>query len=90
MLPVSEILFVEDEPGYWPIVTYDAKWRPDSRDYRATPADYPAKELGSLFRQRWHAELDLLTLILLSPFQGGCLLLPDPGRVRGGGNSPVA
>lgn len=25
-------------------------------------ADYPAKELGSLFRQRWHAELDLRTL----------------------------
>src|SRR5262249_39675526 len=39
----SEILFVEDQPGYWPIVTYDAKWRPDSRDYRATPPTYPAK-----------------------------------------------
>ncbi len=25
-------------------------------------ADYPAKELGSLFRQRWYAELDLRTL----------------------------
>jgi D-alanine-D-alanine ligase len=51
VLPVSEILFVEDEPGYWPIVTYDAKWRPDSRDYRATPADYPAKVSQRLARR---------------------------------------
>ena len=27
-LPVSEIVFVDEEPGYWPIVTYDAKWKP--------------------------------------------------------------
>src|SRR5262249_8089317 len=37
VLPVSEILFVENKPGYWPIVTYDAKWRPESEDYIATP-----------------------------------------------------
>ncbi|MCS6852004.1 MAG: GNAT family N-acetyltransferase [Gemmataceae bacterium] len=42
MLPISEILFVEKDPGYWPIVTYDAKWRPGSRDYEATPPRYPA------------------------------------------------
>jgi D-alanine-D-alanine ligase len=41
-LPVSEIEFVDKEPGYWPIVTYDAKWKPGSRDYEATPAKYPA------------------------------------------------
>jgi D-alanine-D-alanine ligase len=41
-LPVSEILFVEKGPGYWPIVTYDAKWKPGTRDYDATPPRYPA------------------------------------------------
>jgi D-alanine-D-alanine ligase len=41
-LPVSEILFVEKAPDYWPLVTYDAKWKPGSRDYEATPPKYPA------------------------------------------------
>jgi D-alanine-D-alanine ligase len=41
-LPISEVLFVNKEPGYWPIVTYDAKWKPGSRDYEATPPRYPA------------------------------------------------
>jgi D-alanine-D-alanine ligase len=41
-LPVSEIRFVEKDPDYWPIVTYDAKWKPGSRDYEATPPSYPA------------------------------------------------
>jgi D-alanine-D-alanine ligase len=42
-LPVSEVMFVDPDPNYWPIVTYDAKWRPGSRDYEATPARYPAE-----------------------------------------------
>ncbi len=42
VLPVSEILFVDKDPDYWPIVTYDAKWKPGSRDYEATPPRYPA------------------------------------------------
>ncbi len=42
VLPISEVLFVNQEPGYWPIVTYDAKWRPGSRDFEATPPRYPA------------------------------------------------
>jgi D-alanine-D-alanine ligase len=48
-LPVSEVLFVDKDPSYWPIVTYDAKWKPSSRDYQATPPRYPAevsRELG--------------------------------------------
>jgi D-alanine-D-alanine ligase len=40
-LPISEITFVEKE-GFWPIVTFDAKWNPESEDYKATPALYPA------------------------------------------------
>jgi D-alanine-D-alanine ligase len=42
VLPVSEILFVDKDPDYWPIVTYDAKWKPGTRDYEATPPRYPA------------------------------------------------
>lgn len=42
VLPVSEILFVEKDPDFWPIVTYDAKWKPGTRDYEATPPKYPA------------------------------------------------
>jgi D-alanine-D-alanine ligase len=43
VLPVSEILFVEKDPDFWPIVTYDAKWKPGTRDYEATPPKYPAR-----------------------------------------------
>jgi D-alanine-D-alanine ligase len=40
VLPISEIEFVSDDPGYWPIVTYDAKWKPGTLDYEATPPVY--------------------------------------------------
>lgn len=42
-LPISEILFIDKDPEYWPIVTYDAKWKPGTRDYEATPPLYPAE-----------------------------------------------
>src|SRR5260370_28226163 len=42
-LPISEVLFTDKDPKFWPIVTYDAKWRPGSRDYEATPPCYPAE-----------------------------------------------
>jgi D-alanine-D-alanine ligase len=41
-LPISEVLFVDKDPNFWPIVTYDAKWKPGSRDYESTPPRYPA------------------------------------------------
>jgi D-alanine-D-alanine ligase len=41
VLPLSEILF-DPAPGHWPIVTYDAKWRPRSREYLGTPPCCPA------------------------------------------------
>jgi D-alanine-D-alanine ligase len=41
-LPISEILFTDPDPGYWPIVTYDGKWKPGTRDYDSTPPAYPA------------------------------------------------
>jgi D-alanine-D-alanine ligase len=58
VLPISEILFTDTDPDYWPIVTYDAKWKPGSRDYEATPPLYPAvvsprlaEKLGTLAKQ---------------------------------------
>jgi D-alanine-D-alanine ligase len=42
VLPASEILFTPNRPGRWPIVTFDAKWVPDSSDYESTPPKYPA------------------------------------------------
>ena len=51
VLPVSEIKFVDERPGSWPIVTYDAKWRPESEDYIATPPQYPAKMPSRLARR---------------------------------------
>jgi D-alanine-D-alanine ligase len=42
-LPVSEVLFLDPNPNAWPIVTYDGKWTPGSRNYEMTPAQYPAK-----------------------------------------------
>ena len=44
VLPFSEILF-EPPPGaehLWPIVSFDAKWRPSTLDFKATPAVNPA------------------------------------------------
>jgi D-alanine-D-alanine ligase len=43
VLPVSEILFTDPDPDYWPLVTYDAKWKPGTRDYESTPPKYPAE-----------------------------------------------
>jgi D-alanine-D-alanine ligase len=51
VLPISEIEFIESKPGLWPIVTYDAKWRPESEDYLATPPRYPAKVTPRLGRR---------------------------------------
>ena len=42
VLPPSEILFLVKDPDFWPIVTYEAKWKPGSRDYEATPPRHPA------------------------------------------------
>ncbi len=43
VLPPSEILFTSKDPERWPIVTYDAKWKPGSEDYEDTPPRYPAE-----------------------------------------------
>jgi D-alanine-D-alanine ligase len=43
VLPPSEVLFTSKDPSRWPIVTYDAKWKPGSVDYEETPPRYPAE-----------------------------------------------
>jgi D-alanine-D-alanine ligase len=35
-----EVKFTDADPGFWPIITYDAKWKPGSRDFESTPMDY--------------------------------------------------
>jgi D-alanine-D-alanine ligase len=44
-LPVAEMEFVDVEPGRWPIVTYDAKWKPGTPDYEMSPPAYPARDV---------------------------------------------
>lgn len=51
VLPVCEILFLDEDPDFWPIVTYDAKWKPGSRDFEATPYRYPAALSDRLARR---------------------------------------
>ena len=54
VLPFSEILF-EPPAGaehLWPIVSFDAKWRPSTLDFKATPAVNPAAVTPEL-----HAEV---------------------------------
>jgi len=41
-LPISEIIFLGKDPGHWPIVTYDAKWKPGSAADLLTPPRCPA------------------------------------------------
>ena len=45
ILPFSEIFFTPpaEKPTLWPIVSFDAKWRPESEDYIATPVKNPAE-----------------------------------------------
>ncbi len=43
VLPPSEILFTSKDPDIWPIVTFDAKWKPGTPDYEVTPPKYPAE-----------------------------------------------
>jgi D-alanine-D-alanine ligase len=42
-LPPWEMQFPEAGPGWWPIVTYNAKWELESKDWNVTPCDYRPK-----------------------------------------------
>ncbi len=43
VLPLAEINFQHDPDRRWPIVTYDAKWSPDSSHWGSTPVTCPAE-----------------------------------------------
>lgn len=41
-LPPAEIIFPREREDFWPILTYDGKWKRDSEEYRITPPKCPA------------------------------------------------
>src|SRR4051812_39763325 len=45
-LPVAEFEFTAPDPSYWPIVTYDAKWKPGTPEYEASPPVYLAADVA--------------------------------------------
>jgi D-alanine-D-alanine ligase len=62
VLPPAEIVFPEERPGYWPILTYDGKWRPGTAEYDTTPPKFPAdigprlaQKLGAIAVQAYRA-----------------------------------
>lgn len=69
-LPVSEFEFKATE-GYWPIVTYDAKWNTLSRDFEQTPY----RELADVSPELAHR----LGVLALRAFE--VLGLRDYGRI---------
>ncbi len=50
-LPPAEIVFPEERPGFWPILTYDGKWKPGTSDYDTTPPKFPADLSAALQRK---------------------------------------
>ena len=43
VLPGTEVIFPPDTPGYWPILSYDAKWDMDSPEFSATDYHFKAE-----------------------------------------------
>ncbi|MGL4550581.1 MAG: D-alanine--D-alanine ligase family protein, partial [Gemmataceae bacterium] len=43
VLPGTEVVFPTDKEGYWPILTYDAKWDKDSMEFNATDYHFHAQ-----------------------------------------------
>src|SRR5262249_22024468 len=41
VLPLAEIVFLEKDTKFWPIYSYNAKWRTASREYINTPMQAP-------------------------------------------------
>lgn len=50
-LPPAEILFPQEKPGAWSILTYAGKWSPGTCDYDLTPPRYPADIPGAMARK---------------------------------------
>lgn len=43
VLPLCEIEFTRNEPGYWPVYTFNAKWHENSEEYRTAPVRTPVE-----------------------------------------------
>jgi D-alanine-D-alanine ligase len=43
MLPITEAVFPQNVPGYWPILSYDAKWSEGSSEYETTDYHFQAE-----------------------------------------------
>jgi D-alanine-D-alanine ligase len=43
ILPMTEVVFLETQPGYWPILSYDAKWSRESVEYNITDYHFGAQ-----------------------------------------------
>jgi D-alanine-D-alanine ligase len=43
LLPATEAVFPEPTPGYWPILSYDAKWTEGSAEYETTDYHFHAQ-----------------------------------------------
>jgi D-alanine-D-alanine ligase len=63
VLPISEILFTDPSPDVWPIVTYDAKWKPESQEYLMTPPKYPAEVAPRLQKKLERLAADAFRLL---------------------------
>lgn len=50
-LPPAEIVFPEEKPGQWAILTYDGKWKPGTSEYDSTPPKFPADISPALARK---------------------------------------
>jgi D-alanine-D-alanine ligase len=48
LLPITEAVFPQDRPGYWPILSYDAKWSYTSSEYEVTDYHFTAELSPSL------------------------------------------
>jgi D-alanine-D-alanine ligase len=53
-LPVTEMDFRCEGPGAWPIVTYDAKWKPNTPEYERLP-NRPDATVGAKLTSRLNA-----------------------------------
>ena len=42
VLPFSEIVFHTEKSGHWPIISFDAKWHPGTKEFENSPAKNPA------------------------------------------------
>jgi D-alanine-D-alanine ligase len=48
VLPPTEAVFPEASPGYWPILSYDAKWKRGSVEYETTDYHFSAQMTPAL------------------------------------------